>query len=158
MKTMTAKELMAATFKPEPITRDMVEELERLSALSDPGPWKSCMDLEGVGGEYGPEDGIQFGGEADFGGLSLKFEATPYDKAATVRLICAMRNALPGLLEVAKQGGLNDGTDDEVIPCGAPCLAQEAVLGAARGFSRAAVGILDDLARDVKADASGRAK
>ena len=106
MRTITAAELQRMTFerdKPEPITRAEIEDLERQSALSDPGPWKPCMDLEGTGGEYGPEDGIQFGGEQDFGGMGFDFSATPYDQAATVRLICAMRNALPALLEAAKK-------------------------------------------------------
>jgi hypothetical protein len=105
MKTMTLRELMEMRIPivPEPLTPEIIEELERLDALADCGPWKPCMDLDGVGDSYGPEDGIQFGGEADFGGISIKFEATPCDRAATVRLIAAMRNALPALLEAAKK-------------------------------------------------------
>ena len=105
MKTMTLKELMEMRMPivPEPLAPETIAELERLSALCDPGPWKAVMDLIGVGDSYGPEDGVQFGGEQDFGGMGFDFSATPYDKAATVRLICAMRNALPALLEAAKK-------------------------------------------------------
>ena len=49
-------------------------------------------------------------------------------------------------LAAAKQGGAVDDADDEVVvPGGVPCLAQEAILGVARDFSRAAQGVVKAL-------------
>jgi hypothetical protein len=92
----TIDELMAAPVPPPArLTDAELDRLDELDRLADPGPWLAVIDL---GPGYTPEDGVQFGGKQDFGGLSVRFEATPYDRAATVRLLAAMRNALRGLL------------------------------------------------------------
>lgn len=99
---------------PKPLTEKELTRLEELERLADCGPWKALVDLRGVGDTYTPEDGIQFGGESDYGGFSTPgIGSGGFDGAATVRLIAAMRNALPGMLAEIRAGRRNGSRGEE---------------------------------------------
>lgn len=87
-------------FPPMPVDLDL---LEKLQAEATPEPWKAVMDLCGGTLGYGPTDGIQYGGECDFGGFGIDHFNGSANPAADVRLIAAVRNALPGLLKMARE-------------------------------------------------------
>lgn len=99
-KTYTVDELLKMEFPPLPVDLAL---LERLHAEATPEPWKAVMDLGGGKLRYGPADGIQYGGEADFGGFGIDQFNGSSNPAADVRLIAATRNALPGLLKMARE-------------------------------------------------------
>ncbi len=86
---------------PQILTSEQLDMLEKLDHRATPEPWKPCMDVGG--GRLGcePKDGIQYGGECDFGGFGIKFNGS-FDPAADVRLIAATRNFLPGLVWMAR--------------------------------------------------------
>ena len=58
------------------------------------------MDL---GADFGPKDGIQYGGGSDYGGFGFDGFCCSSNEEADVRLIAEMRNALPGLLKMARE-------------------------------------------------------
>ncbi len=101
-KIFTLAELLAMPERaPEPLDAAALDRLDALHKVATPDPWKPVMDLEGVEG-YGPKDGIQFGGECDFGGFGIDTFNGSSDEAADVRLIAEARNALPALLMMAR--------------------------------------------------------